>query len=120
MYLLIMSQLSFKSDNNILNMFFQIAAKLGVSNSSVKNCVIWGNHSSTQYPDVNQAVVDLNGKSMPVREAVKDDNWLNNDFIKVCYHQIWKQVHDFYIPHEDLVCQISLKSEIPMVSQLIN
>lgn len=60
----------------------QIAAKLGVSNSSVKNCVIWGNHSSTQYPDVNQAVVDLNGKSMPVREAVKDDNWLNNDFIK--------------------------------------
>jgi malate/lactate dehydrogenase len=39
--------------------------------TAVKNVIIWGNHSSTQYPDVNHAVV--NGK--PVREAVNDNEW---------------------------------------------
>lgn len=60
----------------------QVAAKLGVSNNSVKNCIIWGNHSSTQYPDVNHATAVVNGKTQAVRAAVQDDNWLNNDFIK--------------------------------------
>jgi len=49
----------------------------------VKNCVIWGNHSSTQYPDVNHASVLVQSGSKTVRAAVQDDNWLNNDFIKV-------------------------------------
>ena len=49
----------------------------------MKNCVIWGNHSSTQYPDVNHASVLVQGGSKTVRAAVQDDNWLNNDFIKV-------------------------------------
>ena len=60
----------------------QVAARVGVSNNSVKNCVIWGNHSSTQYPDVNHASVLVQGGSKTVRAAVQDDNWLNNDFIK--------------------------------------
>jgi len=55
----------------------QIAGRLGVSNSSVKNVTIWGNHSSTQYPDVNHAVVNGN----PVVPAVNDDHWINGDFI---------------------------------------
>ncbi|KAF6104728.1 malate dehydrogenase 1 [Phyllostomus discolor] len=33
----------------------QIAIKLGVTSDDVKNVIIWGNHSSTQYPDVNHA-----------------------------------------------------------------
>ena len=49
----------------------QIAERLNVPVSTVKNVIIWGNHSSSQYPDVNHAVVG--GK--PVREAVADDAW---------------------------------------------
>ena len=52
---------------------------MGLANTAVKNVIIWGNHSSTQYPDVNHAVAD--GKQ--VREAVQDDAWLNGQFIKV-------------------------------------
>ncbi|KAL8121897.1 malate dehydrogenase, cytoplasmic [Apium graveolens] len=56
----------------------QISERLNVQVSDVKNAIIWGNHSSTQYPDVNHATVG--GK--PVRELVADDEWLNGEFIK--------------------------------------
>jgi len=59
----------------------QIAKRLGVANSDVCKVTIWGNHSSTQFPDVDHAVASVGGKATPVRDAVKDDNWLNNDFI---------------------------------------
>ncbi|KAF7249306.1 Malate dehydrogenase, cytoplasmic [Varanus komodoensis] len=59
----------------------QIALKLGVTAKDVKNCIIWGNHSSTQYPDVNHAKAKLQGKDIGVYEAVKNDNWLKSDFI---------------------------------------
>ncbi len=36
----------------------QLAAKTGQPVSSIKNITIWGNHSSTQYPDLSQATVD--------------------------------------------------------------
>ncbi|KAH0621828.1 hypothetical protein JD844_023480 [Phrynosoma platyrhinos] len=59
----------------------QIALKVGVTAKDVKNCIIWGNHSSTQYPDVNHAKVKVQGKDVGVYEAVKNDNWLKGDFI---------------------------------------
>lgn len=60
----------------------QIAARLGVTPLNVRNITIWGNHSSTQYPDVRHATVSLDGVNYkPVMEAVKDDHWLNGDFI---------------------------------------
>lgn len=55
----------------------QISEKTGKPVTDVKNAIIWGNHSSTQYPDVNHGTVD----GTPIREAVKDDDWLNGDFI---------------------------------------
>ncbi|CAN1294602.1 Malate dehydrogenase [Linum perenne] len=55
----------------------QISERLNVPVSDVKNVIIWGNHSSTQYPDVNHATVG----DKPVRELVKDDGWLNAEFI---------------------------------------
>ncbi|GMI64185.1 cytosolic-NAD-dependent malate dehydrogenase 2 [Hibiscus trionum] len=55
----------------------QISERLNVQVSDVKNVIIWGNHSSTQYPDVNHATVG----DKPVRELVKDDEWLNGEFI---------------------------------------
>ena len=36
----------------------QIAMKLSVKPSSVESVTIWGNHSSTQYPDVSFAKVN--------------------------------------------------------------
>jgi len=55
----------------------QIANRLSVPITDVKNCIIWGNHSATQFPDVRHATVQ--GK--PVYDAVADDAWLKGDFI---------------------------------------
>jgi len=60
----------------------QIANRLQVSVSAVKNVCIWGNHSNTQFPDVAHGYVVLNGKNVPVYEAIKDDAYLNGEYIK--------------------------------------
>lgn len=57
--------------------YSQISERLQTQVDSLKNITIWGNHSSTQYPDVNFAVV---GNSS-VRKEVKDSHWLDSDFI---------------------------------------
>ncbi|XP_077245034.1 malate dehydrogenase, cytoplasmic-like isoform X2 [Tasmannia lanceolata] len=59
----------------------QISERLNVQVSNVKNAIIWGNHSSTQYPDVNHATVITTSGKKPVRELVADDEWLNTEFI---------------------------------------
>lgn len=55
----------------------QLAIKAGVDVTAVKEMVIWGNHSTTQFPDFFNAKID--GK--PTTEVIKDLNWLENDFI---------------------------------------
>jgi malate dehydrogenase len=57
----------------------QLAIKAGVHVSSVSNLAIWGNHSSTQYPDFYNAKID--GKS--AIEAIKDEAWLKESFIPI-------------------------------------
>jgi malate dehydrogenase len=59
----------------------QIALKLKVSPCAVKNIIIWGNHSSTQFPDARHGTVNINGKETPAYDAIKDENWLKNDFV---------------------------------------
>ncbi len=54
----------------------QLADKLGAHVSDIRQMIIWGNHSSTQYPDVSHATAG--GK--PARELV-DQNWLADTFI---------------------------------------
>lgn len=49
----------------------------------MKNVIIWGNHSSTQFPDVAHATVCCDGKQQSVYEAVNNDTWLKGDFITV-------------------------------------
>lgn len=56
----------------------QLAEKTGVHTTVIKKMTIWGNHSSTQYPDLSHATV--NGKA--AKELV-DQNWVENDFIPV-------------------------------------
>ncbi|XP_057476838.1 malate dehydrogenase-like [Actinidia eriantha] len=59
----------------------QVSERLNVPVSDVKNVIIWGNHSSTQYPDVNHATVTTSAGEKPVRQLVADDEWLHGDFI---------------------------------------
>ncbi|PWA36871.1 malate dehydrogenase, cytoplasmic [Artemisia annua] len=59
----------------------QIADNLNVHVGDVKNVIIWGNHSSSQYPDANHATVDVGVGHKSVREILADDNWLKTDFI---------------------------------------
>ncbi|XP_075523858.1 malate dehydrogenase-like [Primulina tabacum] len=59
----------------------QVSERLNVQVSDVKNVIIWGNHSSTQYPDVNHASVKTAAGEKPVRTLVADVEWLNTDFI---------------------------------------
>ncbi|MCR4336631.1 MAG: malate dehydrogenase [Candidatus Omnitrophica bacterium] len=56
----------------------QLAEKAGAKISSVKNVAIWGNHSTTQYPDFYHATID----GRPAVEVIKDKNWLETTFIE--------------------------------------
>jgi len=55
----------------------QIATKLGVTVNDVKKMTIWGNHSTTQYPDLFHC--EVNGKS--AYEQVNDHEWVDSEFI---------------------------------------
>jgi malate dehydrogenase len=54
----------------------QLAEKTGSHSTAVKQMIIWGNHSATQYPDIHHCSVD--GK--PAATLV-DMDWVSNDFI---------------------------------------
>lgn len=55
----------------------QIARKAGVPVASVKQVTIWGNHSTTQYPDVRHARID----GRPAPEVIDDQAWIREVFI---------------------------------------
>jgi malate dehydrogenase len=55
----------------------QLAKKAGVDITAVSNLAVWGNHSSTQYPDFIHA--KINGTA--VTDTIKDDAWLKGEFI---------------------------------------
>ena len=54
----------------------QLAAKTGAHNTDVAKMIIWGNHSSTQYPDIHHATV----KGKPALSLV-DQAWYEKEFI---------------------------------------
>jgi malate dehydrogenase len=56
----------------------QLAGKSGVDITEVKNMVIWGNHSATQYPDFYNTMIA--GK--PAGEVISDEKWLQTTFIE--------------------------------------
>ena len=61
----------------------QIAAHLGVRCDTVHNVIIWGNHSGTQYVDPTHAHVITDQGKQDVCGAVKDDAWLQGEFLQV-------------------------------------
>ncbi|GIX03246.1 MAG: malate dehydrogenase [Planctomycetaceae bacterium] len=55
----------------------QLAQKAGCNVSAVTNLAIWGNHSTTQFPDFVNARIF--GK--PAREVIRDEAWLRGEFL---------------------------------------
>ncbi len=55
----------------------QLAHKAGVEITRVTNMTIWGNHSSTQYPDFYNAKID----NRSANEVIDDEKWLKEEFI---------------------------------------
>ena len=55
----------------------QLAAKTGAHVTDLDKVTIWGNHSSTQYPDLTHATV----KGQPITELLADRAWVEGDFI---------------------------------------
>jgi len=54
----------------------QLADKAGVHVTAIRRMTIWGNHSSTQYPDLSHALVA--GKSA---SSLVERDWIENTFI---------------------------------------
>jgi malate dehydrogenase len=57
----------------------QIAKKAQVPVAAVTNMAIWGNHSTTQYPDARNARI----AGLPVFEVISDHGWLKGKFIEI-------------------------------------
>jgi malate dehydrogenase len=55
----------------------QLAQKAGVDITTVSQMTIWGNHSSTQFPDFYHA--KING--LPAAEVIQDETWLKDTFV---------------------------------------
>jgi malate dehydrogenase len=55
----------------------QLAAKAGVAVAEVSNMTVWGNHSTTQFPDILHA--KISGRA--AAEVVDDRDWYERDFI---------------------------------------
>jgi malate dehydrogenase len=55
----------------------QLALKAGVDTTAVSRLAIWGNHSSTMYPDFDNAKIG----GRPAAEVIGDPSWFKDTFI---------------------------------------
>jgi malate dehydrogenase len=55
----------------------QLAKKVGAHSRDVKRMTVWGNHSTTQYPDISHALVG----GRPATELETDQSWIEDEFI---------------------------------------
>ena len=53
-----------------------LAKKLNVDSQDIKKMIIWGNHSATQYPDIDHVTVE----NTLIKDQITND-WLKSDFI---------------------------------------
>jgi malate dehydrogenase len=55
----------------------QVAHKAGAANAAVKKVVVWGNHSTTQYPDITN--VEIDGKKATA--LINDMTWRDTELV---------------------------------------
>src|SRR5205814_4949576 len=56
----------------------QLAQKAKVPVAAISNVAVWGNHSTTQYPDAHNARI----AGLPVPEVISDHGWLKGKFVE--------------------------------------
>jgi malate dehydrogenase len=56
----------------------QIAQRVGTDITHVKNIIIWGNHSATQFPDAQNGTANYK----PIKEYFFDESYLESEFIE--------------------------------------
>ena len=56
----------------------QVSSKLNIPISEINQMIIWGNHSPTMYPDLDNAKVG----EEKVSSLIKDKHWIEKDFIE--------------------------------------
>jgi malate dehydrogenase len=56
----------------------QLARKAGVDVTQISQMTIWGNHSTTQFPDFAHAKIGARAAT----DAIRDEDWLRNEFIR--------------------------------------
>ncbi|VEL31162.1 unnamed protein product [Protopolystoma xenopodis] len=59
----------------------QVSRKLNIPITDVRNVIIWGNHSVTQFPDVAHATVKIGHLDEGAVKAIADDNWIKKEFL---------------------------------------
>jgi malate dehydrogenase len=67
----------------------RIAKKAGVPVTAVTRLGIWGNHSPTQFPDFEHALID----GRPALDVIPDRGWFEGEFLKKC-QQRGKEIID--------------------------
>ncbi len=67
----------------------QVAIKAGVPVTAVTHLAIWGNHSPTQFPDFEHALID----GHPALDVIPDRGWWEGEFLKKC-QQRGKEIID--------------------------
>ena len=65
-------------DAAAIEVFVPAAPRCGIPLADVKRLVIWGNHSSTLFPDFLNATV----AGRPATQAIGDRAWLESEYIK--------------------------------------
>eukprot|EP01130_Rhizamoeba_saxonica_P018909 TRINITY_DN963_c0_g1_i2.p1 TRINITY_DN963_c0_g1~~TRINITY_DN963_c0_g1_i2.p1 ORF type:complete len:376 (-),score=124.38 TRINITY_DN963_c0_g1_i2:36-1163(-) len=59
----------------------QLAEKLGVEGGEFERFVIWGNHSSTQVPDISHTYIASDSTKELIADKINDSNWVFKNFI---------------------------------------
>ena len=60
----------------------QVSTRLQVDSNKIKNVIIWGNHSSTQYPYLDYAVYETDDNYLPLAGLINDQEYVETALIK--------------------------------------
>jgi malate dehydrogenase len=60
-----------------------IAVKVNVPVEDVRNVIIWGNHSATQFPDVKHTTAKIGLVEKSVYDAINNQSYLENEFVSI-------------------------------------
>ena len=69
-----------RSRSQLCQKYRELHPESDVTAGEIVNAMVWGNHSSTQYPDVSHCVIQTAEGPVKARDAF-DDAWLDGDFM---------------------------------------